>query len=329
MRDRLFTLLKVGISLGLIGYLLLVKVDLATVGKAIADANAWYLLLAVILYFGAITVGCYKWQLLLKAQEIAVPFRQLLSFTFIGLFFGNFLLPIVAGDVVRGYDLARNTERPAEAAISVLVDKLVGLLAFITAAAVMSLYAVWGMGQTGLKGLALVVFVAFLGFVLAFATILSRRLRGLFERLFEIKIFKPVAPVYHKLSDALQAYRNNMGALGKAFLISLVVLLITNVVNWLMSEAVGADVPMIYIFLFNPMVAFAPILIPSIGGLGVNQGAFDLFYATIGKTTTSELAITFSLMMQMIIYISSLPGGILWLRNRKPAQEDTPPPTPE
>jgi len=329
MKDRLFTLLKVGISLGLIGYLLLVKVDLATVGKAIADANIWYLLLALILYFGAITVGCYKWRLLLKAQEITVPFRQLLSFTFIGLFFGNFLLPIVAGDVVRGYDLARNTERPAEAAISVLVDKLVGLLAFITAAAIMSVYAVWGMGRTDLKGLALVVFVAFLGFVLAFATILSRRLRGLIERLFEIKIFKPVAPIYHKLSDALQAYRNNMGALGKAFLISLVVLLITNVVNWLVSEAVGADVPLIYIFLFNPMVAFAPILIPSIGGLGVNQGAFDLFYATIGKTTSSELAITFSLMMQMIIYISSLPGGILWMRKRKPALEDTPSPTVE
>ena len=210
-----------------------------------------------------------------------------------------------------------------------LVDKLVGLLAFITAAAVMSLYAVWGMGQTDLKGLALVVFVAFLGFVLAFATILSHRLRGLIERLSEIRLFKPVAPIYHKLSDALQAYRNNLGALGKAFLISLVVLLITNVVNWLMSEAVGADVPMIYIFLFNPMVAFAPILIPSIGGLGVNQGAFDLFYATIGKTTISELAITFSLMMQMVIYISSLPGGILWMRKRKPAQEDTPSPTIE
>jgi len=318
MKDRFWTLLKVAISLGLIAYLLLVKVDLSTVGQAIASANIWYLLLALALYFVAITVGCAKWKLLLAAQGIRLPLPHLMSFTFVGLFFGNFLLPIVAGDVVRGYDLARSTERGAEAAISVLVDKLIGLLAFITAAAVMSAYAIWGLNRADLQGLATIVFIAFLGFMLAFAVILSRRLRKQIERLFEIRIFKPVAPIYGKLSEALQAYRNNLGALAQAFGISLIVLLITNVVNWLIAEAVGANVPMIYIFLFNPMIAFAPVLIPSIGGLGVNQGAFDLFYATLGHVTTSNLAITFSLVMQVIIYVSSLPGGVLWLRKRRP-----------
>ena len=321
MKDRLFTLLKVSISVGLIAYLLLVKVDLSQVGQAIASANIWYLLLALALYFVAITVGCTKWKLLLAAQGIQMSLPQLLSFTFVGLFFGNFFVPIVGGDVVRGYDLARFTERGAEAAISVLVDKLIGLLAFITAAAVMSAYAIWGMGRSDLQGLATIVFLAFLGFVLAFASILSRRLRRLFERLFEIRIFQPVAPIYGRLSDAMQAYRNNIGALAQAFGISLIVLVITNVVNWLLAEAVGANVPIIYIFLFNPMIAFAPILIPSIGGVGVNQGAFDLFYATVGKVTSSELAITFSLIMQIVIYVSSLPGGVLWLRKRKPAAE--------
>jgi glycosyltransferase 2 family protein len=320
MRDRVFTLLKVAISLGLIAYLLLVKVDLAQVGQAIAGANIWYLVLALALYLVAITVGCAKWRLLLAAQGIRLPLPRLFSFTLVGLFFGNFLLPIVAGDVVRGYDLARSTERGAEAAISVLVDKLIGLLAFITAAALMSAYAIWGMGRADLQGLATIVFVAFLGFTLAFASILSHRLRGLFERLLAIRIFQPVAPVYRRLSDAIQAYRNDPGALIQAFGISLIVLLITNVVNWLVAESVGANVPMIYIFLFNPMVAFAPVLIPSIGGLGVNQGAFDLFYATLGKITSSELAVTFSLVMQVIIYASSLPGGVLWLRRRKPAR---------
>jgi glycosyltransferase 2 family protein len=330
MKDRLWTLLKVGVSVGLIAYLLLVKVDLSTVGQAIATANVWYLLLALVLYFGAITVGCFKWKLLLAAQGIRVPLPHLMSFTFVGLFFGNFLLPIVAGDVVRGYDLARSTDRGAEAAISVLVDKLIGLLAFITAAAIMSAYAIWGMNRTDLQGLAIIVFLAFLGFMIAFAVILSRRLRKLIERLFEIRIFKPVAPIYDKLSDALQAYRNNLGVLVQAFSISLVVLLITNVVNWLIAEAVGANVPTIYIFLFNPMIAFAPVLIPSIGGLGVNQGAFDLFYSTLGHVTSSNLAITFSLVMQVVIYVSSLPGGLLWLRKRRPGQAkaDEPPTSP-
>ena len=320
MRDRLLTLLKVGISLGLIAYLLLVKVDIATVGRALSQANMGYLLLALALYFGAIIAGCYKWQLLLQAQKIDLSLIRLLPFTFVGLFFGNFLLPLIAGDIVRGYNLARSTERGAEVAISVLVDKLIGLLAFITAAALMSVYAIWGLGRVDLRGLAVIVCLAFLGFTVLFASMLSRRLRALMERLFELRLFKPAASIFGKLSQAIHAYRSDPIVLVKTFLISWGVLLITNFVNWLLAESVGAHIPLIYIFLFNPMIAFAPLLIPSIGGLGVNQGAFDLFYATLGRTTSSDLAITFSLWMQLVIYVSSLPGGFLWLRKRRPAQ---------
>lgn len=315
------TVLKVAISLGLIGYLLFFKVDLAQVGRAIAGANLLYYLLALALYFLAITLGCWKWQILLRAQGLPVPLSQLLSFTFVGLFFGNFLLPMVAGDVVRGYGLARDTEKAAEAAVSVLVDKLVGLLAFITAGALLSLYAVWGLGRTDLRGLALVACAAFLAFVLGFASMLSRRLRSLLERVFALPFLRRLAPLYQRLSSSVQAYRDDPGRLAQAFLISLVVLLITNIVNWLLAEAVGAGIPLIYIFIFNPLVAFAPILIPSIGGLGVNQGAYDLLYAALGRTTSSELAVTFSLVMQSVIYLSSLPGGVVWLVRRRPARQ--------
>jgi len=319
MKDRLLTLLKVAISLGLIAYLLLVKVDLSKVGGALLHANLGYVLIALALYPLAIAAGCYKWKLLLRALHIDLPLRRLLEFTFVGLFFGNFLLPLIAGDVVRGYDLARHTERTAEAAVSVLVDKLIGLLAFITAGALLMAYALFGLGRSDLQGLAVIVWLAFLGFGVAFAGLFSRRLRGLFERLFRVRLFAPAAPAYRKLSDALQAYRSNPGALARAFLISLCVLLLTNVVNWLLALSVGAGIPFIYICVFNPLVAFAPLLIPSIGGLGVNQGAFDLLYATLGKTTSSNLAVSFSLLMQAVVYVTSLPGGVLWLRKRRPA----------
>lgn len=329
MKDRLLTLLKITISLGLIVYLLFIKVDISQVIESVLQAKVGYLLLALALYFVAIAVGCYKWKLLLSAQEIHLPYRRLLSFTFEGLFFGNILFPLIAGDLVRGYDLARDIERTADAAVSVLIDKLVGLSAFITAAAIMSAYALWGMGRTDLSPLALTVFLAFLAFVALFACMLSRRLRGFFEKVFELPLFSRLAPISRELSVAFQAYRNHPGTLVKAFLISSGVLLITNFVNWTIVQATGAGIPLLYIFLFNPMIAFAPILIPSIGGLGVNQGAFDLFYVTLGGTSTSELTLTFSLIMQFNIYISSLPGGILWMRKRRPTAAQKEPAEPQ
>lgn len=319
MKGKLLTLLKVAISLGLILYLFAFKVDLGTVLRVLGQADLGRLLLALVLYFGAIALGATKWQLLLRQQDIQVPLTALWQYTFEGLFFGNFLLPLVASDVVRGYDLARHTDRAAEAAISVLVDKLVGLLAFAAAAAAMSLTVAFGWIPAGpaLRGAVWAVWVAFGGFMLLFAALLSRRLRALVERLFHLPLLSRAAPLYRRLSESIQPFRERPLALLQAFGISLMVLLVTNVVNWLLAEALGGGLPMRYIFLFNPMVAFAPILIPSVGGLGVNQGAYDLFYASLGGVVPSDFAISLSLLMQVLIYVSSLPGGVFWWRGKR------------
>ena len=95
MKDRLLTLLKVAVSLGLIIYLFAFKVDLGAVVKVLAQAKPLYVLLALALYFVAVAVGSTKWQLILRLQGIRVPLPSLLSYTFVGLFFGNFLLGFV------------------------------------------------------------------------------------------------------------------------------------------------------------------------------------------------------------------------------------------
>ncbi|MGQ9458280.1 MAG: lysylphosphatidylglycerol synthase transmembrane domain-containing protein [Anaerolineae bacterium] len=319
MKDKLLTPLKVVISLGLILYLFTFKVDLGTVLRVLGQADLGRALLALVLYFGAIALGATKWQLLLRQQGIRVPLTALWRYTLEGLFFGNFLLPLVASDVVRGYDLARHTDQAAEAAISVLVDKLVGLLAFAAAAAAMSLTVAfdWIPAGPALRGAVWVVWGAFGGFVVLFAALLSRRLRSLVERLFRLPLLSRGAPLYRRLSEAIQPFRERPLVLFQAFGISLAVLVLTNGVNWLLAEALGGGLPMRYIFLFNPMVAFAPILIPSVGGLGVNQGAYDLFYASLGGVVSSDFAISLSLLMQVCIYISSLPGGALWWRGQR------------
>ena len=54
-----------------------------------------------------------------------------MDYTFVGSFFNNFLPANVGGDVMRGFGLAQYTERSAEAAVSVIVDRIIGLVAFM------------------------------------------------------------------------------------------------------------------------------------------------------------------------------------------------------
>lgn len=315
MRDKLITALKVVVSLGLIAYLLS-RVGLGEVVEVIraASANYLYLLIALGLYFGAIAVGSFKWQILLRAQGIQVPFINLLSFTFVGLFFGNFLPTNVGGDLVRGYGLARHTLLPAETAISVLVDRMLGLIAFVFVAVVMALMVVYTAGQVALWEVALVAAVALLALCGIFAVMLSDRLRGQLGRLFNTSLLSGLAPLYDRLSGALSAYRRSYGALAAGFCISLLVLTIGSVVNYLISLALGGGISLLHIFLFTPLITFVLLIPISIGGIGLNQSAYVFFFNLVGVPEQKSLAM--SLIMQAIIIISSLPGGVLWWRER-------------
>jgi uncharacterized protein (TIRG00374 family) len=317
MKQHLFTFLKLVVSVGLLAFLV-ARVGLADIVSIATAADYRFLAAAIILWFGSVFFSVWKWQVMLAAQGIAVPFRALLAHYYIGLFFNNFL-PLVGQDVVRGYGIARYTERAHEVAVSVLVDRLVGLIAFIVGGAVMSVVIVTLYNRPDMAQFAIVTCLVALSVLLLFASILSRRLRRLAEFLFHLPLLKILLPTYQKLSDALLPYRHNGRVLVLGYLLATASMVITHFVNWLVSFSVHANVGLVYIFLFNALVVFAPLIIPSLGGLGVTQGAFVVLYATIGKATTDEHAFAMGLMMQVVVIVSSLPGALLWLRGRAQA----------
>lgn len=314
MRDKLLTALKVVISLALIIYLFS-RVDLAEVAQVLVTAKPGYVLLALLLYLGAVVLNGVRWQILLRGQGITVPLRALLKYTFVGVFFNNFLPANVGGDVMRGYGLARYTDRAAEAAVSVLVDRIVGLLAFMSTAVIAALLAVRTTGQENLRQLAMAASIT-LGLVcLIFFLLLSQRVRGWLEHLFAWGPSVRLAPLYRRLSDAFGAYRHNGRALGLAFLTALLIVLLTNLVNWLLAQALGVGISLLHVALFNPLIAFVLMIPISIGGLGLSQNAYVFFFRMVDVPEQQALAVSLSL--QLIIYVSSLPGGVLWWRGRR------------
>jgi uncharacterized protein (TIRG00374 family) len=318
LKDRLITLLKVAISLGLIAYLF-IRMDLNQVGDALRSANYLHLLPATLLYLGAMSSAGLKWYILLRAQGIRAPFRAVLSYTYVGFFFNNFLPANVGGDVMRGYGLARYTEQGAEAAVSVVVDRIVGLMAFMSSAVVAALVAVFLMDQQNLKGIEVAAVVGLVAVAAGFAVILSRRVRTLIGRLFAWRLLAPFAPIYGRLSGAINAYRYSYGALALAFCTSLLTLVLTNFTDYLIAQSLGGGIRLIYIFLFNPIIAFVLLVPVSIGGLGVTQAVYPFFYGLVG--VPGSLAFTLSLLKQLVIYVTSLVGGLLWWRRRAGAGE--------
>lgn len=301
----------------------------------LTTANYGYLLLALAFYLVAVISNAAKHYILLRAQGIPVAFSSLISITFIGFFFNNFLPANVGGDVMRGFVLARHTERSAEAAVSVIVDRIIGLVAFMFTAVVAALIAVnvvpvWqaqGLvpaDETLARNLTQVEIVAIIGMVSiagGFVVMLSYRLRQLIGRLFTIKWLKPLAPLYFRIADAFGAYRHQYAALLSAFLVGVATVLLTGLVDIAIVAGLRGQINPLYIFLLNPIIAVTLTIPISIGGLGTGSVLYVYFYSLVGVPET--LAFALSLIKQAIIYTGSLPGGVLWLlgRRKRPAED--------
>ncbi|MDQ4076309.1 MAG: flippase-like domain-containing protein [Chloroflexota bacterium] len=330
MNARLIMLLKVTSSVALI-ILLFFRVDPQNVWDALRHTDLSLLLIGMLFYLGAIASNAVKWGVLLRAQGVQAPLGSLVRHTFVGVFFNNFL-PFIGADMIRGYGMVREVSNTADVAVSVVVDRLVGLLVFATAG---TLSAVVAVRFVGIDEPALVVveqmgLLLTGGLLLAFLLLLSGRLRRLVERVVaRVPGLAPLEPIVTKLSAAVGSYRSRPGALLTAYGVGLTTILLANIVNWLLFVSIGSTVPMLllFVFIFNPIIGLTMALPISISGLGVNQHIFPFLYGLVG--VAENPAIAASLLLQLTIALTSLPGGLIWAAGRTQVAERSVPPAPQ
>ncbi len=325
VKDRLFFLLKVLVSVGLLIYLIHRIGGGTHLLDLLQNAHGLYVGMALVFYLAAVSLSSGKWAVLLRAQGIVVPFHRLVAYTFMGAFFNNFLPANVGGDVMRGYGLARHTDHTTDAAVSVIMDRLVGLLAFLTAAVVAGTVIVAGrrgpvgMDEQALANVRALTILAWGGEIVlgvGLALLLSRRTkRWVGAYLQYIPFLKRGVPLLQRVAQAVNAYRHAYVSILVGMMISWTVLLLTAVENWLLVQSLApGQVPFIYLVLFNPLIAFALLIPLSVGGLGIGQSAYVFFFGLIGVPPALSLAI--SLLHQAIVYLASVPGALLWLQQR-------------
>jgi len=314
MKNFFFTLFKIAITLGIIVFLFS-RVDLAVMAQHLARANPWFLVFALALYFLAVMLGALKWQIVVRAQAMDASLARLLVYSLVGLFFGNLLPSNVGGDVVRAYGLARATGRTEAAAISVLVDRLMGLVAWLGAAAVMAVLATATLARGNeIEQIEVATAIVAALFIFASALMFSRRLSQPLLRFFEFGLLRRLRPIAHRIYDALQIYRHSYRALASNLVLSVAIVCVTTFVWYAVALALGLNVSIFYFFLFNPLLVFVLLIPISFNGLGPKEATAVFFFGLIG--VPSEVALALSLIFHVIVVLTSLPGGVLWWRDR-------------
>lgn len=327
-KSRLINLIKFAVAIGLLIWLYMKLPDPAALWQQVVQANKLLLLLGATCYAAAVALSGLKWGILLRAAGFQVLTTRLLTYQWEAEFFNNFLPAQVGGDVVRGYAVATDTRRTADAAASVLIDRFLGLIVFMVCAALASTAMLrWGkpdgrpFSPEGLlfmrfAALGSVIFTLALSF--AVAGLLSRRLKLLIERFIRLlPLADRTLPIWNKLAAAFDVYRHQPRALLAAAAGSVMIVLLTSVNIWLISWAIQpGSITLLEVLAINPIIVFALLVVPlSPGGLGVRQVSFAGLFLFIGAGYALGAAV--GLIQQFVGYLVSLPGGLLWARGSR------------
>jgi uncharacterized membrane protein YbhN (UPF0104 family) len=282
MKRKLFNVLKIVVSAGLMIYLLVFQVNLEQLWKVVRQARWLYLLAAMVLMIAGTALRAVRWQVLLQALDIEVPLHRLVHLYFVGAFFNIFLPTGLGGDAVKMAELARSTGRAPEAIGTTLVDRATGLWVLFVLALLALPFSHTLLPDGWLPTITLGTAAGVLGGWVVMGTPLIPWLGG------KIRL-----PGQEKLERFYRSV-SQLGyqALAKACLVSLVFDLSLIVFNVLIAYGIGVDQPVGIFLLFTPLISFSLALPISIGGLGVREQTYVLLFSSLGVSDAAATAMS-------------------------------------
>lgn len=138
MRRATLTALQVVITLAIVWWVFRDPAKRTEVVATLGRADAAWLAVGFFGYGLVELLAAWRWQILLRVQHFTLGFPRVCALTMTGVFFNFFIPGGTGGDAVKMFYLVKETPgRRGLALLSVVVDRLIGLLALIVFAGVL------------------------------------------------------------------------------------------------------------------------------------------------------------------------------------------------
>ncbi|MEO0078460.1 MAG: lysylphosphatidylglycerol synthase transmembrane domain-containing protein [candidate division WOR-3 bacterium] len=330
LKSTAATLGRVLLSLVLLGALAWLFRDKLNQSFAlIAQARVMPLVWAAFWYVVFIVISSWRWQVLLSARQLRFNTFYLARVFTISLFFCKLLPTSIGGDVMRiAYTAPR--DRVADAFSATLLDRLIGFTSLLFLAVVVSIGLFASSAQSrslelvvlGIRfagpGILLLLCAGLLALVFVTLAFFSDRVHRLANRVFGRMRLLRLGERLDRAYDAVKQFRNHRLALATSF-VSGIGVQATLALSWYsVTTAIGGTVPAVYYLIFIPLLNIV-VNIPTIGGLGVREWAFVLFFTPQWLTghLTQELALATALLFLALDLVFALAGGLLFAATKR------------
>jgi hypothetical protein len=313
-RGRLWFLAKAAVSAGLLAVLFW-RIDRGAFLRSIQSLPLSTFLGSVVLYLTGYLISVVRWQRLLRAENIRIPFWRLVLVYFEGAFFNLFLPTLIGGDIVRGYTIYKLTGGHSASLASILIDRLSGFAALMLIALLSLTVAVTRMRDPQVAAMILGVAAAF---GLLTGALINERMKDWAGGIFRLIGLARFQAKLQGMIEAIQRYRGHRRALLEAFLLSILLQSLIIVTYFFVGQGLRVGVSLAYFFVFVPLITVVAMLPVSVAGLGVREGGVVYFFALAGVDAATSLSMSL-VWFSLTALVSSL-GGVAILLNAHAAK---------
>ncbi|NLK41112.1 MAG: flippase-like domain-containing protein [Planctomycetes bacterium] len=306
---------RIGIA-GLACLLIAKQLSWTELKTAVADLKLWTVIVGIIVYTLSQFLVGLRWWWFLRAQRIAVPLATAVKLNYLGLFYSNFLPSSVGGDLVRAWYVSHYSRRKLQAALGVLLDRIMGLIATLILA-VAALFAAQNLQVLQIQPMGGTTFrlgTPFWPYGIAFGLVVVGAILVLYKPFLHImyRLYRHIIHLIRQLRKVLTVYYHHpfvlIGAIGiTIFLQSLVIM-----AYWLIGRDLNIDAPLIHYFVFFPLVWVVGSIPISISGIGILEGGLVFLFVRYSGTST-EAAAALALCQRLTWLGASLPGLLIHL----------------
>ncbi|GAT33754.1 hypothetical protein TSACC_22172 [Terrimicrobium sacchariphilum] len=314
MKRTLLTILQIVVTVLLLCWIFRDPTKRDQMATALHTANFLWLIPGALAVGIAFSLQTQRWRILLAAQDIHMGWWRAMRIFLIGAFFNLFLPGGTGGDVVKiFYAMKETKDRKSAAFLSVLVDRMMGLLGLVAVAATLctlefNLLFSKPITQALMGSLGII-----LGGSLTF--IVGGFLVDYFRLAHKLPTWLPLHAKILEFATAFSTYARSPKTLLATFGISIPSHLLMFLAFYFAARAFGlfgGFDGLIDVFAVLPAIMTIASLPVSLSGLGVREGLFQQVFSELFNTPVGTAAMISMTGFLMIVFWG-LVGGVIYM----------------
>ncbi|MBN1758789.1 MAG: flippase-like domain-containing protein [Chitinispirillaceae bacterium] len=321
VKKHSITILKIAVT-GAVIVFLIHRLGWREILSVMTTAKPQWLLSALGVFLLSSLIGVVQWRLLLANRKIPLPFGRACRLYLIGMFFNNFILGGIVGDVLKVASIKSRDGKGKAGLAATFLDRFAGLWAMCGFAVVGSIILLVRHGELndGKVDTAMIALSAtFLLFAGIIVFLVNKPLQQIFFRLLDLLPFAGKIRIREIITEMLFEV-HDLHILGKVGTLSTVIQLMRIGVHLLCAHALGLlnAGNFHYFFIFVPVIAMLMTLpLP----FGVREAAGGTLFALAGFPEGAAYVMGF--LASLVGIAASFLGGLFYITDRTFLKEQT------